>query len=88
MAVPKKLQVLGTIKGEPGRDGATFKPAIDEEGNLSWTNDQDLENPLTVNLKGPKGEPGDQYELTDDDVQRIIDELTAGGVGSNNVVDF
>lgn len=88
MADPKKLQVIGSLKGEPGQNGATFKPAIDEEGNLSWTNDQGLENPSTVNLKGPKGDPGDQYELTDDDVQRIADKVSIGGVEGSNVVEF
>lgn len=75
MADPKKLQVLGSIKGEPGRNGATYKPAIDDEGNLTWTNDQGLDNPPTVNLKGPKGDSGNQYELTDDDIQRIVAEV-------------
>ena len=39
--------------------GATFTPHVDEEGNLSWTNDGGLENPETVNIKGPKGDGGD-----------------------------
>lgn len=33
-------------------DGATFKPNVDAEGNLSWTNDKGLENPATQNIKG------------------------------------
>ena len=41
-----------------GKDGATFIPSIDENGNLSWSNDKGLENPETINLKGPKGDPG------------------------------
>ena len=35
--------------------GATFTPSVDENGNLSWTNDGELENPETVNIKGPIG---------------------------------
>lgn len=33
-------------------DGATFTPAVDADGNLSWTNDKGRENPATVNVKG------------------------------------
>lgn len=38
--------------------GATFTPTVDEEGNISWVNDKNLENPTTKNIKGPKGDPG------------------------------
>lgn len=44
--------------GGSGEDGATFTPAIDSDGNLSWTNDKGLANPETVNIKGPKGDTG------------------------------
>lgn len=40
-------------------NGATFIPNVDDEGNLSWINDKDLDNPKTQNIKGPKGEKGD-----------------------------
>lgn len=43
-----------------GNNGVNFFPNVDEEGNLSWTNDSNFENPATVNLKGPKGDKGDQ----------------------------
>lgn len=39
-----------------GPAGATFTPHIDSDGNLSWTNNRDLANPETVNIKGPKGD--------------------------------
>lgn len=38
--------------------GATYTPAVDEAGNLSFTNDKGLANPDPVNLIGPKGENG------------------------------
>ena len=47
--------------GQNGRDGvngATFKPTVNTNGDLSWTNDQGLANPATVNIRGPQGEPG------------------------------
>lgn len=47
----------GLLKGEPGDNGATFTPILDEEGNLSWSNDKGLPNPEPVNIRGPKGDP-------------------------------
>lgn len=44
--------------GVSGEDGATFIPSVDADGNLSWSNDKELENPAPVNIKGPKGEHG------------------------------
>lgn len=47
--------LLGNIKGPKG---VTFTPSVDSSGNLSWSNDGDLVNPPTVNIKGPKGDQG------------------------------
>lgn len=52
-------QIKGAI-GETGANGAYYCPEIDENGNLSWWNTGDLENPVSVNIKGPKGDKGDQ----------------------------
>lgn len=41
-----------------GDTGPYFTPSVDEDGNLSWTNNGGLENPVTINIKGPQGEPG------------------------------
>lgn len=46
--------------GIDGEDGVTFIPSLDEEGNLSWTNDKGLENPKSINIRGPQGEQGIQ----------------------------
>ena len=48
-----------------GANGATFTPAVDDAGNLSWSNDKDLANPNTVNIKGAKGDKGDKGEKGD-----------------------
>ena len=48
--------------GEKGETGPYFTPSVDAEGNLSWSNNGSLENPQTVNIKGPQGEPGPQGE--------------------------
>lgn len=42
--------------GKDGQDGATFLPAVDGNGNLSWSNDGELPNPATVNIRGEQGE--------------------------------
>lgn len=38
--------------------GATFIPAVSEDGTLYWTNDKGLTNPQPVNIRGPQGEQG------------------------------
>jgi len=54
-----KLVISGVEgpQGEVGETGATFTPHVSESGVLSWTNDKDLENPVSVNIKGEKGDP-------------------------------
>lgn len=44
--------------GTDGKDGATFYPAVSSDGYISWTNDQGLDNPTPVNIKGTDGYPG------------------------------
>lgn len=39
-------------------DGATFTPHVSESGDLSWSNNKNLSNPETVNIKGEKGDKG------------------------------
>lgn len=52
-----KARLPGNLNfGVPGEDGATFTPAVDDEGNLSWSNDKGLENPETKNVRGPAGQ--------------------------------
>lgn len=47
---------FGIPKGETG---PYFTPAVDADGNLSWTNNGGLSNPNTVNIKGPQGPAGE-----------------------------
>ena len=55
-----------TIDGKErpiGGDGATFRPEVSADGELSWTNNGGLDNPEPVNIRGPQGvqgEPGIQ----------------------------
>ena len=42
--------------GADGKDGVTFTPSVDTNGDLSWSNDGGLPNPETVNVRGAQGE--------------------------------
>lgn len=46
--------------GPQGPAGPYFIPAVSQDGDLSWTNTGSLDNPTTVNVKGPQGEQGIQ----------------------------
>ena len=50
---------LSELTGPRGATGYTYTPKVDTNGNLSWTNNGNLVNPTTVNIKGPKGDKGD-----------------------------
>lgn len=63
-------------------DGATFTPAVDADGNLSWTNNRNLENPPTVNIKGYSPailvrdiEGGHQLVITDNRQSQTVDVM-------------
>lgn len=45
--------------GAAGSSGVTFTPSVDASGNLSWSNDGGLENPASVNIRGPQGAKGE-----------------------------
>ena len=47
-------------KGSSGDPGATFRPSVDADGNISWTNDGGLLNPATQNIRGPAGQDGER----------------------------
>ena len=74
-----------------GTNGATFTPAVDDAGNLSWSNDKDLANPNTVNIKGAKGDKGDKGEKGDTGTKGAdgqtptisIGSVTTGAAGSS-----
>jgi len=38
-----------------GLVGPTFFPTVDANGNISWTNNGGLPNPVTQNIRGPEG---------------------------------
>lgn len=44
--------------GAKGANGTTFTPSVSSAGVLSWSNNGGLNNPTSVNIKGPQGERG------------------------------
>ena len=74
-----------------GTNGATFTPAVDSEGNLSWSNDKGLANPNTVNIKGDTGAKGDKGDKGDTGAKGAdgqtpnisIGTVTTGAAGSS-----
>lgn len=57
-----------------GEDGATFIPSVSSDGVISWTNDKDLPNPESVNIKGVKGDKGDKGDRGLQGIQGIQGE--------------
>lgn len=45
-------------QGIQGPRGYYFTPSVAPSGELSWTNNGGLDNPVTANIKGPKGDGG------------------------------
>ena len=56
--------------------GTYFIPSINFEGTLTWTNTGNKENPLPVNIKGPKGDQGEQGWSFNPTAVGILEERT------------
>lgn len=63
-----------------GKSGATFIPSVDQDGNLSWTNNSNLDNPDPVNIKGADGksafeiwqsQPGNENKTENEFIEAI-----------------
>ena len=65
--------------GADGENGATFTPSLSDEGVLSWTNDQGLQNPAAVSIRGPQGPTGATGAAGADGVT-FTPSLSAAGV--------
>lgn len=70
--------------GGSSENGATFTPSVDDDGNLSWTNDKELPNPKTVNIKGPAPKKGEDY-FTATDKQEIVAAVLANFIDVSEV---
>lgn len=75
--------LVGKI-GARGLRGYHYTPAVSADGDLSWTNDGDLANPITVNIRGPQGEVGAPLNIIANLTVSAADvsEDTAAAVGS------
>ena len=77
-------------------DGATFTPSVNENGVISWTNNKGKTNPQSVEIKGPKGDPGTSFTIkgfydTYEEMAAAITEPAANdcyGVGTNTPYIF
>ena len=49
------LEEMDEFRMWQGLVGPTFFPTVDENGNISWTNNGGLPNPSTQNIRGPDG---------------------------------
>ena len=49
-------------RGNKGDTGSVYTPSVSDEGIISWTNNGNLPNPSSVDIKGPKGDQGKQGE--------------------------
>lgn len=63
-----------------GENGATFVPHVSSDGDLSWSNDKELSNPNTVNIKGPQGIKGEKGEQGPQGIQGEKGEPGKDGV--------
>lgn len=49
--------------GPQGERGVTYTPSVSQDGVINWTNDGGLSNPPSVDIRGPKGDAGEQGEV-------------------------
>lgn len=77
-------------RGTQGPRGYYFLPSVATNGDLSWSNNGELANPTTVNIRGPQGEVGNPLniiateiitatQVTEDTLAAVGAELTARG---------
>lgn len=59
------------IQGERGPQGATFTPAVTQNGVISWTNDAGRTNPQSVDLASAA--LNQLGEVTEDTAAQIVD---------------
>ena len=74
-------------QGIQGETGPYFVPSVDTEGNLSWSNTGNLQNPQTINIKGPQGiqgMQGEQGEIGPQGAKGV--NATINGVETLNIV--
>ena len=75
--------------GADGEDGGYYTPSVSDTGDLTWTaSEEGVAAIPSVNIKGPKGDPGDIFESTKILPSSTIDfnTITENGIYSRNGV--
>jgi hypothetical protein len=62
---------IAMLKGEEGKAGATFIPSVSSNGDLSWINTGGYANPVTVNIKGDKGDAFKYEDFTEEQLAAL-----------------
>lgn len=81
-------------QGDKGDNGATFTPSVSDAGVISWTNDKELSNPASINIRGPKGDQGTAAGFgaitatVDANVGTPSVTVTASGTNAAKTFDF
>lgn len=78
-------------QGEKGPQGITFTPHVSAAGVISWTNDGQVDNPDSVNIKGPQGTSagfGTPTASVDANVGTPSVKVTASGADTAKVFNF
>jgi len=70
--------------GATGATGVTFTPSVDEDGDLSWTNDGGRTNPETVNIKG---DPFTYDDFTEEQLAALTGPAGADGADGADGTD-
>lgn len=80
-----QAKASGEFDGEPGANGVTFTPYIDENGWLEWSNDGGRDNPDPIKVRGEDGQDGE--DGTDGvGIASIKQTTTSSADGGSNVV--
>lgn len=73
------------IEGKQGKVGPYYTPAVDSQGILSWENNGQLPNPVSINIKGPQGDKGTAATINGVSVLTITATGGLTGVQSGSI---
>ena len=81
-----QLAALKGATGAQGVAGAVFTPSVSVSGTISWSNNGELPNPTSVNIKGMSGDNGSTF-VPSVSPQGIISWTNNGGFSNPSPVD-